>query len=159
MSCHRQLNLYPKFLHISHRENGSFGMMSLHFSQLQDVPQADLSFLWLHQELQGRNLHLCTDALFPGCLPLQPSPFFQKVPAISLRSKTLHVERFARAWDQCKKVGASTINSIKILGMAPSAMIKYNGQSAGKHTRATPSPSKTSKKRHGTPSFSALLSK
>ena len=23
LSCHRQLNLYPKFLHISHRENGS----------------------------------------------------------------------------------------------------------------------------------------
>ena len=24
LSCHRQLNLYTKFLHISHRENGSF---------------------------------------------------------------------------------------------------------------------------------------
>ena len=24
LSCHRPLNLYPKFLHISHRENGSF---------------------------------------------------------------------------------------------------------------------------------------
>ena len=24
LSCHRPLNLYPKFLHVSHRENGSF---------------------------------------------------------------------------------------------------------------------------------------
>ena len=30
LSCHRQLNLYPKFLHISHRENGSFKVLSLH---------------------------------------------------------------------------------------------------------------------------------
>ena len=30
LSCHRQLNLYPKFLHISHRENGSFEVFSLH---------------------------------------------------------------------------------------------------------------------------------
>ena len=30
VSCHRQLNLYPKFLHISHRENGSFEVLSLH---------------------------------------------------------------------------------------------------------------------------------
>ena len=28
--CHRQLNLYPKFLHISHRENGSFEVLSLY---------------------------------------------------------------------------------------------------------------------------------
>ena len=31
LSCHRQLNLYPKFLHISHRENGSFEVLSLQF--------------------------------------------------------------------------------------------------------------------------------
>ena len=30
LSCHRQLNLYTKFLHISHRENGSFEVLSLH---------------------------------------------------------------------------------------------------------------------------------
>ena len=30
LSCHRQLNLYPKLLHISHRENGSFEVLSLH---------------------------------------------------------------------------------------------------------------------------------
>ena len=30
LSCHRQLNLYPKFLYISHRENGSFERLSLH---------------------------------------------------------------------------------------------------------------------------------
>ena len=30
LSCHRPLNLYPKFLHISHRENGSFEVLSLH---------------------------------------------------------------------------------------------------------------------------------
>ena len=30
LSSHRQLNLYPKFLHISHRENGSFEVLSLH---------------------------------------------------------------------------------------------------------------------------------
>ena len=30
VSCHRQLNLYPKFLHISRRENGSFEVLSLH---------------------------------------------------------------------------------------------------------------------------------
>ena len=30
VSCHRQLNLYPKFLHISQRENGSFEVLSLH---------------------------------------------------------------------------------------------------------------------------------
>ena len=30
VSCHRQLNLYAKFLHISHRENGSFEVLSLH---------------------------------------------------------------------------------------------------------------------------------
>ena len=30
VSCHRQLNLNPKFLHISHRENGSFEVLSLH---------------------------------------------------------------------------------------------------------------------------------
>ena len=30
LSCHRQLKLYPKFLHISHRENGSFEVLSLH---------------------------------------------------------------------------------------------------------------------------------
>ena len=28
--CHRPLNLYPKFLHISHREKGSFEVLSLH---------------------------------------------------------------------------------------------------------------------------------
>ena len=27
----RPLDLYPKFLHISHRENGSFEVLSLHF--------------------------------------------------------------------------------------------------------------------------------
>ena len=32
LSCHRQLNLYPKFLHISHREKGSFEVLSLHLS-------------------------------------------------------------------------------------------------------------------------------
>ena len=32
VSRHRQLNLYPKFLHISHRENGSVEVLSLHFS-------------------------------------------------------------------------------------------------------------------------------
>ena len=30
LSCHRPLNLYLKFLHISHRENGSFEVLSLH---------------------------------------------------------------------------------------------------------------------------------
>ena len=30
VSCHRPLNLYPQFLHISHRENGSFEVLSLH---------------------------------------------------------------------------------------------------------------------------------
>ena len=30
LSCHRQLNLHPKFLNISHRENGSFEVLSLH---------------------------------------------------------------------------------------------------------------------------------
>ena len=30
LSCHRQFKLYPKFLHISHRENGSFEVLSLH---------------------------------------------------------------------------------------------------------------------------------
>ena len=30
LSCHRQLNLYSTFLHISHRENGSFEVLSLH---------------------------------------------------------------------------------------------------------------------------------
>ena len=30
LSCHRQLNLYRKFLHISLRENGSFELLSLH---------------------------------------------------------------------------------------------------------------------------------
>ena len=35
MSCHRQLNLHPKFLHISHRENGSFEVLSLHPRRLQ----------------------------------------------------------------------------------------------------------------------------
>ena len=34
LSCHRQLNLYPKFLHISHRENGSFEVLSLQFEHL-----------------------------------------------------------------------------------------------------------------------------
>ena len=29
LSCHRQLNLYPKFLHISHCANGSFEVLSL----------------------------------------------------------------------------------------------------------------------------------
>ena len=28
--CDRPLNLYPKFLHISHRENGTFEVLSLH---------------------------------------------------------------------------------------------------------------------------------
>ena len=28
--CHRQLNPYPKFLHMSHRETGSFEVLSLH---------------------------------------------------------------------------------------------------------------------------------
>ena len=32
LSCHRQFNLYPKFLHISHRENGSSEVLSLHLS-------------------------------------------------------------------------------------------------------------------------------
>ena len=30
LSCHRHLKLYPKFLHISHRENGSFEVLSSH---------------------------------------------------------------------------------------------------------------------------------
>ena len=30
LSCQRQLNLYPKFLHISHRENGSLEVLSWH---------------------------------------------------------------------------------------------------------------------------------
>ena len=30
LSCHRPLKLYPKFLHSSHRENGSFEVLSLH---------------------------------------------------------------------------------------------------------------------------------
>ena len=30
LSCHRQLNLYHKFLHISHCGNGSFEVLSLH---------------------------------------------------------------------------------------------------------------------------------
>ena len=30
VSCHRPLNLYPKFLHISHRESGSFEVLSSH---------------------------------------------------------------------------------------------------------------------------------
>ena len=30
VSCHRPLNVYPKFLHFSHRENGSFKVLSLH---------------------------------------------------------------------------------------------------------------------------------
>ena len=29
LSCHRQLNLFPEFLHISHLENGSFEVLSL----------------------------------------------------------------------------------------------------------------------------------
>ena len=33
LSCHRQLNLYPKFLHISQRENWSFEVLSLHNSK------------------------------------------------------------------------------------------------------------------------------
>ena len=33
LSCHRQLNLYPKFLHISHRKNGSFEVLSLHLQR------------------------------------------------------------------------------------------------------------------------------
>ena len=32
LSCHRQLNPYSKFLHISHREKGSFEVLSLQFS-------------------------------------------------------------------------------------------------------------------------------
>ena len=32
VSCHRQLKLYPKFLHIAHRENASFEVLSLHHS-------------------------------------------------------------------------------------------------------------------------------
>ena len=32
VSCHRQLNLYPTFLHVSHRENGSFEVLSLQCS-------------------------------------------------------------------------------------------------------------------------------
>ena len=30
VSCHRPLNLYPKFLHFSNRDNGSFEVLSLH---------------------------------------------------------------------------------------------------------------------------------
>ena len=30
LSCHRQLKLYTKFLHVSHRENGSIEVLSLH---------------------------------------------------------------------------------------------------------------------------------
>ena len=33
LSCHRQFKLNPKFLHISHRENGSFEVLSLHSSE------------------------------------------------------------------------------------------------------------------------------
>ena len=35
--CHRQLNLYPKFLHISHRENGSFEVLSLQWPSSSPV--------------------------------------------------------------------------------------------------------------------------
>ena len=37
VSCHRPLNLYPKFLHISHRENGSFEVLSIHQRRLQQT--------------------------------------------------------------------------------------------------------------------------
>ena len=30
LSCHRPLNLYPEFLHVSRRENGSFEVLSVH---------------------------------------------------------------------------------------------------------------------------------
>ena len=36
LSCQRQLNLYPKFLHISHRENGSFEVLSLQATMDQE---------------------------------------------------------------------------------------------------------------------------
>ena len=35
LSCHHPLNQFPKFLHISHRENGSFEVLSLHTRRLQ----------------------------------------------------------------------------------------------------------------------------
>ena len=38
MSCHRPLNLYPKFLHISHRENGSFDVLTLHYEPNSALP-------------------------------------------------------------------------------------------------------------------------
>ena len=37
VSCHRPLNLYTKFLHISHRENGSFEVLSLHPPAVNDL--------------------------------------------------------------------------------------------------------------------------
>ena len=46
LSCHRQLHLYPKFLNISHRENGSFEVLSLQIlipSSRSPVMMSDLS--------------------------------------------------------------------------------------------------------------------
>ena len=36
VSCHRQLSLYSKFLHISHRENGFFEVLSVHLRRSDD---------------------------------------------------------------------------------------------------------------------------
>ena len=38
LSCHRPLNLYPKFLHISHIENGSFEVVFIHHVSRPEMP-------------------------------------------------------------------------------------------------------------------------
>ena len=54
LSCHRQLKLYPKFLHISHRENGSFDVLSLQRWRLErDQERQSAVGRWHWHETDG----------------------------------------------------------------------------------------------------------
>ena len=60
LSCQRQLNLYPKFLHISHREKGSFEVLSLHVTRvfsLRNIAQVP-STRAFHTALQNYSARL-----------------------------------------------------------------------------------------------------
>ena len=75
LSCHRQLNLYLKFLHISHRENGSIEVLHLH------NPYEDVQVCCTRDRLGFYYTSCLCPWLYPclsdhrACLFLLPGPF------------------------------------------------------------------------------------
>ena len=88
--CDRPLNLYPKFLHISHRENGSFEVLCLHITRAHFFCGHFAHFHACHTRMaQGHEkkclTHVVSLHLAFSVLMFHPSP--SAVPARSLRDQ------------------------------------------------------------------------